>query len=249
MKFTHMLVAGSLLLVGCQSPPPGGGESPGASNTGAPVSVSSEAPPPVTPEATPTSAPLETQPVTGKSKLEPLPGVKAPKLTKLVKAKFKTTQGDLLIEIYPEAAPGAAERFVELIKAGFYDNTPVFRVEPGFVCQFGINSKPGQVQWKNKMFADDPSYFHLAEGTLAFAKAGPDTNSTQVFINYQDNSRLVNEGNFTAFAKVVKGYENSTKFKQVPEAGNQDALWKDTNGFVKSLANKPDTIIKAEIVK
>ena len=250
MKLTYLLVLGPLLLAGCQSPPPGGTESPVAANTPPVLSTPTAEPPPATPSATPsgTPVPVATQPIKGKSKLEPLPGVKAPKLTKMVKAKFTTTQGDLYMEIYPEAGPNAAKQFVELIKLGFYDNTPIFRVEPGFVCQFGINSKPGKVEWKDKNFKDDPSYFHLAEGTLAFAKAGPDTNSTQVFINYGDNSGLVGQG-FTAFGKVVKGYENSTKFKRVPEAGDQGALWTDTEGFIKSLPDKPDSIIKAEIIK
>ncbi|MFN8607695.1 MAG: peptidylprolyl isomerase [Vulcanimicrobiota bacterium] len=239
-----MLVFSSLLLAGCQN----GDTPPVAANTPAPLSTSDV--PPATPSPTTSATPAATPdplPVK-KSGLEALPGVKAPKLSKIVKAKFTTTQGELLIEIYPEAAPGASKRFIELIKAGFYDNTPIFRVEPGFVCQFGINSKPGMVSWKDKMFPDDPSYFQLGEGTLAFAKAGPDTNSTQVFINYGDNSGLVSQG-FTAFAKVVKGYEQTTKFKQVPEAGDQGALWSDTDGFIKSLPNKPDSITKAEIIK
>jgi len=240
MKLASMILLSSLILVGCDQAPQGG-SSPLAGNT--PGQVES-APPPPPPPAMPAGAPIYKA-----GKLEPLPGVKAPKLTKVVKAKFTTTQGDLFIEIYPEAAPKAAKQFQELIKLGFYDNTPIFRVEPGFVCQFGINSKPGKVEWKDKNFKDDPSFFHLGTATLAFAKAGPDTNSTQVFINYNDNSGLVSQGGFTAFGKVVKGYENSTKFKQVPEAGNQEALWGDTEGFINGLSNKPDQIIKAEIIK
>ena len=244
MKFASMILISSLALMGCDQTPKGDG-TPVAMNT--PGQVESAPPPsgePPPPPPMPQGAPIYT-----KGKLEPLPGVKAPKLTKVVKAKFTTTQGDLLMEIYPEAAPKAAKQFVELIKLGFYDNTPIFRVEPGFVCQFGINSKPGKVEWKDKNFKDDPSFFHLGTATLAFAKAGPDTNSTQVFINYNDNSGLVSQGGFTAFGKVVKGYENSTKFKQVPEAGDQGALWSDTEGFIKGLPNKPDQIIKAEIIK
>lgn len=242
MKVIHLFLLSSLLLAGCQtSTPPTGGESPLAANTPITPPATEEPPPP---PPMPQGAPIYT-----KGKLEPLPGVKAPKLTKVVKAKFTTTQGDLLMEIYPEAAPHAAKQFEELIKLGFYDNTPVFRIVPGFVCQFGINSKPGKVEWKDKNFKDDPSFFHLGTATLAFAKAGPDTNSTQVFINYNDNSPLVQQGGFTAFGKVVKGYENTTRFKQVQEAENQEALWADTEGYIKSLPTKPDMIIKAEIIK
>lgn len=184
--------------------------------------------------------------------LEPLPGVDAPALTQVTKAHFKTTKGDLYIDIYPQAGPNAAKQFTELIKMGFYDNTPVFRIVPGFVAQFGVNSKPGMKEWKEKNFKDDPSLFRLTPGTLAFAKAGPDTNSTQVFINYGDNSQLSSNGGFTAFAKITKGYELTTKFKAVgdPSMGlDQEALWSNTDGYLKKLADKPDMIIKAEIVK
>lgn len=68
--------------------------------------------------------------------------------------------------------------------------------------------------FKENTFKDDPSYFQLSQGTLAFAKSGPDSNSTQVFINYRDNSRLVQQG-FTAFARVVEGYDIAERFEAV----------------------------------
>lgn len=177
--------------------------------------------------------------------LEPLDPARAPVLKKIVKARFETTQGPLSIEIYPEAAPRAAERFITLIQARFYDDTPLFRVEPGFVVQFGINSK--MAAWKERSFKDDPPLFRLGPGTLAFAKAGPDTNTTQVFINYVDNKPLVEQG-YTAFAKVTKGFEQTLRFKRVEEAGDQGMLWRDTAGFLKGLKVKPDQILTARIV-
>ncbi len=181
-----------------------------------------------------------------------LPGQPQRALTKVVKAKMVTDLGELLIDIYPEAAPNAAKRFQELIQAGYYDNTPIFRIVPGFVAQFGINSKPNHKVWKEKNFNDDPSLFRLEPGTLAFAKAGPNINSTQVFINYSDNSQALSSQNFTTFAKVTKGYELTKKFKQVgdPSMGlSQQDLWADTDGLLKSLPEKPSMILKAEILK
>ena len=117
---------------------------------------------------------------------------------------MRTTAGDILIDVYPEAAPNAAERFVELVKAGFYDNTPISRVVPGFVAQFGVNWRDPLKSWKDKEFDDDPTWFALERGTLAFAKAGANTNSTQVFINYAENNRLADPRyNFTVFGKVT----------------------------------------------
>jgi cyclophilin family peptidyl-prolyl cis-trans isomerase len=179
------------------------------------------------------------------SPLQPVEGRQAPALHTTIGAVFETTQGPLTIDIYPEAAPKAAARFQELIQARFYDGTPIFRVEPGFVAQFGINSK--MAEWKNKQFDDDPACYRLTTGTLGFAKAGPNTNSTQVFISYGDNSQLSQQA-FTAFARIREGYPNTLKFKQVPQAGDQEALWNDTPGFLKTLPNQPDRILTARLL-
>ena len=72
--------------------------------------------------------------------LVPLPGMEgvAPEITEIVTVLMQTTAGNLRIQVYPEAAPNAAQRFVELVQSGFYDDTPVSRVVPGFVAQFGV---------------------------------------------------------------------------------------------------------------
>src|SRR5690606_14015474 len=118
--------------------------------------------------------------------LVPLPGLEdeAPVLTRSTTVVLETTAGNVTIEVYPEAAPNAAQRFVELAESGFYDDIPVSRVVPGFVAQFGVNWREPHNAWQNRPFNDDPTYFALERGTVAFAKAGPNTNTTQVFINY-----------------------------------------------------------------
>lgn len=256
MKYFGSMLACSLMLMGCQQQP-GQTTYPASPQPVAQTPGTRPPQPPATPQpaSTPKPLPKVAPPKPGKllGKLEPLPGAKAPKLTKAHKVRFKTSQGELLIEVYPEAAPNAAKRFVELVALGFFDNTPVFRVVPGFVCQFGVNSKPGFKEHKDNNFKDDPSHFKLSQGTLAFAKAGPDTNSTQLFINYGDNSQLASDanGHFSAFAKVVKGYEVSEKFKALgdPSMGlDQQALWYDTAGYLKSLPEQPDMIVKAEVL-
>lgn len=184
--------------------------------------------------------------------LEPLEGRSCPELSKVIKVSMTTDAGDLIIEVYPEAAPNAAQRFLELVGMGFFDNTPIFRVvkkpQP-FVAQFGINSKFGG--WEENNFQDDPSLFQLTRGTLAFAKAGPDTNSTQVFINYKENNRLADPSlNFSAFAKVVSGMEAADQFVSVGDEHmglDQDELWANTR-IVDSMQPKPTMIIRAKIL-
>ena len=186
--------------------------------------------------------------------LQPLPGMEdvVPALTEMTTVLMETTAGDVVIEVYPQAAPNAAQRFLELVESGFYDNTPVSRVVPGFVAQFGINWREGQSQWQDRNFNDDPTLFSLDRGTLAFAKAGPDTNSTQVFINYRQNNQLAApQYNFTVFGQVVDGMQVVDSFAQVgdPQGGlDQGRLWEDGEAYLESLPQQPTMIEDARVV-
>lgn len=187
--------------------------------------------------------------------LVPLPGRDdtAPVLTRSVRVLLETTAGDVIIEVYPEAAPNAAERFVTLIESGYYDATPVSRVVPGFVAQFGINWRAAHRSWRDRPFDDDPTFFALDPGTLAFAKAGPNTNSTQVFINLAQNNRLATPqyGSFTVFGKVVDGLDVVERFVQVgdPSGGlDQGRLWADGDAYLESLETKPTMITRAVVL-
>ena len=189
------------------------------------------------------------------AKLVPLPGKEgiAPAITEVTTVRLATTSGDVVIEVYPQAAPNAAQRFVELARTGFFDDTPVSRVVAGFVAQFGINWRAPHRAWEKRLFRDDPTLFALERGTLAFAKAGVDTNSTQVFINYRENNRLaVPEYNFTVFGKVVSGMDVVDRFVQAgdPSDGlDQARLWADGGAYLDSLAVKPTMIVTATVVE
>ncbi len=184
--------------------------------------------------------------------LVPLPGRGAtPALTEIKRVRVVTTVGDMLIEVYPQAAPNASKRFLELVGNGFYDFSPVFRVVPQFVAQFGINWRDKYPEYQKNNFKDDPSLFRLDPGTLAFAKAGPDTNSTQVFINFRNNDRLVAQ-NFTAFAKVVEGLDVAMSFAQVgdPSMGlEQDQLWGEGDKYLRKLKAQPSYILYAYVLE
>ncbi len=185
--------------------------------------------------------------------LVPLPGKEndVPVLTRATNVLLETTAGNVTIEVYPEAAPNAAQRFVELVESGFYDDTPVSRVVPGFVAQFGVNWREPHVSWRTRTFPDDPTLFALERGTLAFAKAGPNTNSTQVFINYAENNRLADpQYNFTVFGKVVDGMDVVDAFEQVgdPSGGlDQTRLWSDGAAYLDGLETKPTMIERAVV--
>ncbi|HUQ52767.1 MAG TPA: peptidylprolyl isomerase [Gammaproteobacteria bacterium] len=231
-RFLAVSIALAVLLVGCQQ------DSEQAATTPSPASGAAATPP------------------AGTAKLPPLPGKEgaAPAITQVTRVRLATTGGDVVIEVYPEAAPNAAKRFVELVTSGFYDDTPVSRVVPGFVAQFGVNWREPHKSWKTREFVDDPGYFALERGTLAFAKAGqPNTASTQVFINYRDNNRLTEPSpslSFWVFGKVVEGMDVVDKFAQVgdPSGGlDQNRLWADGGAYLESLPQKPTMIEKATV--
>ena len=228
-----VLLTGSLALAGCQ------GERE-ATQTAA----TSETP------ATTVSSPAADQPL--QHSLAALPGLEAqvPELHRKSTIVMQTSAGELRIEVYPEAAPNAAARFVELVESGFYDNTPISRVVPGFVAQFGVNWREGHKDWQSRNFDDDPTLFALERGTLAFAKAGPNTNSTQVFINLNENNHLAApQYNFTVFGKVVEGMDTVDAFRQVgdPSGGlDQGRLWGDGEAYLAELPVQPSMIENAD---
>src|SRR5690242_3774867 len=121
------------------------------------------------------------------------------------KARFETSKGSFVIEVTRAWAPKGADRFYNLVKNGFYDNVRFFRVLSGFMAQFGINGSPAiQARWREAVIQDDPATHSNKRGTISFATSGPNSRTTQVFINFGDNSALDGMG-FSPFGHVVSG--------------------------------------------
>jgi len=121
------------------------------------------------------------------------------------KVKFDTSKGPFVIQVTRAWAPNGADRFYNLVKNGFYDNVRFFRVISGFMVQFGINGDPQlSSRWREANIPDDKVTQSNTRGMITFATAGPNTRTTQVFINFADNSQLDNMG-FAPFGKVVSG--------------------------------------------
>jgi peptidyl-prolyl cis-trans isomerase A (cyclophilin A) len=118
------------------------------------------------------------------------------------RVKFVTTRGDFTINVTRAWAPLGADRFYNLVKHHFFDNASVFRVVPNFVAQFGISAYPAvTAAWKGTDIKDDPVTQSNKKGSITFATAGPNTRTTQVFINLVDNARLDGMG-FAPFGVV-----------------------------------------------
>jgi cyclophilin family peptidyl-prolyl cis-trans isomerase len=128
------------------------------------------------------------------------------------KAKFTTTRGDFVVEATRAWAPAGADRFYNLVKNRFYDGSHFFRVLPGFVVQFGISPRPEVSKvWRAATIQDDPVKQSNLRGFVSFATSGPNTRTTQVFINLGDNSRLDGMG-FSPFGHVIEGMDVVEKF-------------------------------------
>jgi peptidyl-prolyl cis-trans isomerase A (cyclophilin A) len=120
---------------------------------------------------------------------------------------FTTTRGPFVIEVHRDWAPLGADRFYDLARHGFYNGAAFFRVLTGFVMQWGLSPDPKiNAAWENANIQDDPVKQSNVRGFLTFATSGPNTRTTQVFINYGDNARLDTMG-FAPFGQVVRGME------------------------------------------
>jgi peptidyl-prolyl cis-trans isomerase A (cyclophilin A) len=123
------------------------------------------------------------------------------------RARFETSKGDFVIEVQRDWAPFGADRFYNLVKSGYFDGARFFRVIPGFMAQFGIHGDPHvSAVWRGATIPDDPVRQHNTRGMVSFATAGPGTRTTQLFINFADNSRLDGMG-FAPFGRVAEGME------------------------------------------
>lgn len=121
--------------------------------------------------------------------------------------KFVTSAGDFTIKVTRAWAPNGADRFYNLVRHHFYDGAAFFRVLQGFMAQFGLSPYPEVSHaWEQANIKDDPVVQSNLRGYITYAMAGPNTRTTQVFINYGNNQRLDHDG-FAAFGQVTEGMD------------------------------------------
>ncbi len=123
------------------------------------------------------------------------------------RVRFETTEGDFVVAARRDWAPLGVDRFYNIVRGGFFDDTRVYRVVDGFVAQFGLNGDPYVNQaWKTEFLVDDPVTQTNRRGRVTFAKGGRHSRTTEVFVNLRDNPQL-DENGFAPMGEVVEGME------------------------------------------
>ena len=165
------------------------------------------------------------------------------------RAKFQTSIGAFTIEVTRAWAPKGADRLYNLIKGGFYDGDRFFRVLPGFVVQFGLNGSPDVNRaWHDASIADDPVTQHNTAGSVVFATAGPNTRTTQLFINYADNLNLDGMG-FAPVGRVVDGMDVVQHiYSGYGQNPDQDLIETQGNAYLTAAFPKLDFIQQATVL-
>jgi cyclophilin family peptidyl-prolyl cis-trans isomerase len=169
--------------------------------------------------------------------------------------RLDTTKGVVDIRVTRKWAPRGADRFVNLVRHGYYDDNRFFRVTKGKWVQFGVSGEPAVAQaWRNRTFPDDPFTQSNVRGTVAFAFAVPNGRTTQVFVNMQDNSATHDKEPFTPFGTVIAGMsvmdELNAEHAEGPggiRAGHQDPYFTGGNTWLDKQFPRLDAIKRATI--
>lgn len=172
------------------------------------------------------------------------------------KVKFETSAGDFVVEVHPDWAPIGAARFKELVEAKYYDDCRFFRVINDFMAQFGMNGDPEvNAKWRDMKIKDDPNKKSNTRGMMTFATSGPNSRTTQLFINFGDNSALDSQG-FSPFGEVVEGMDVVDKLYDGYGEGaprgrgpRQDLIAQQGNEYLNDKFPMLDYIKTARIVE
>jgi peptidyl-prolyl cis-trans isomerase A (cyclophilin A) len=186
------------------------------------------------------------------------PAALTEKAPDVYEARFNTTRGAIVIDVRRAWAPIGADRFYNLVKNGFYDNCRFYRVLEGILVQFGIKGDPKiDAIWARATIPDDPVKQSNRKGYVTFAKAGPNSRTTQVFINFTDDNVLLDGQGFAPFGTVTKGTDIMASlyadYGEIPPGGKSGPdpirMMTEGNAYLQKYFPKLDYVKSAVIVE
>jgi len=177
------------------------------------------------------------------------PATLAAKAPDVFKVEFATSAGNFTVEVTRDWAPNGADRFYNLVTNNFFDDAAFFRVVPKFIVQFGLSADPAVNRtWRSANLKDDPVKQSNRVGTITFATAGPNTRTTQLFINYGNNTFLDSQG-FSAFGRVVSGMDVVQKiFAGYGEQPDQGSIQSQGKTYLDQKFPKLDVITSTKVL-
>lgn len=170
--------------------------------------------------------------------------------------RFVTSRGPFDVRVHRDWAPLGADRIYYLARSRFYDGVRFFRVVNGrdgrpFVAQFGLNGDSAvSAAWRGLRLQDDTARKSNVRGTLSFAAGGPNTRTTQIYINFGDNSRL-DTLRFAVFGQVIRGMSSvvDSLYKGYPDVPSQDSISRQGNAYLNRSYPKLDFVITARVTR
>lgn len=250
-RLAILVMLGTALAAGCRR-----AETPAPSPSPTVALATPTPAPTATPAPSPTAIPTPSPavPSAGAALLDPSRATE--RAPARFRVRFETTKGPFVIEVTRAWAPRGADRFYNLVRAGYYDDVAFFRVIEGFMVQFGINGDPRvNAAWQEARIPDDPVSQSNRRGMVTYAMSGPDTRTTQLFINFRDNKGLDGQG-FAPFGGVVEGlavvdslysgYGEGAPRGRGPDQGRAQA---EGNTYLRGSFPRMDFVKTARVVR
>jgi peptidyl-prolyl cis-trans isomerase A (cyclophilin A) len=172
-------------------------------------------------------------------------------------ALFRTTKGNFTVEVHRDWSPEGADRLYQLLVTGFYNQNALFRVQTGYVVQFGIgNIKDVNYFWDKRPIHDEPVKAGNLKGTISYARDGMSSRTSQLFINLKDNYKLdtINYNGLRGFppvGNIISGFEVIEALFSgygFEPANHQDSVMVHGNDYLKKRFPELDYIIEAKII-
>jgi cyclophilin family peptidyl-prolyl cis-trans isomerase len=192
----------------------------------------------------------------GSALVQPEPAALAVAAPERFQVRMETSQGPIVLTVHRDWAPLGADRFYYLARNGFFDGERFFRVNANFIAQFGLNGEPAVIAaWKHRNMPDDPVRTSNLRGTVAYAMTGPNSRTTQIYINLADNPKLDAQG-FAPFAEVTSGMDAVQRLYSGygetagggVRAGKQGLIEAGGNAYLMRAFPKLDYIERAVVI-